>query len=208
MGFPRRVMALLAPLMAAACSTTTTSTNTFYGLTQDQINLIVPVITSAAVGPMLAVLPAQPSAGRAAPQPTAVNIPIDSTTPCPVSGAIRMSGAVTGDAAQAGTLSVGGPETVAQCAIRANTATDTTVYTVSSLPSLTAFGLVRYGTAAPNASQTFYIQGSIQILNSLGQQALCNVDLIVTADLPSHTARVTGNICFIGVDTPATWGSP
>jgi hypothetical protein len=68
--------------------------------------------------------------------------------------------------------------------------------------------LVRYGTTAPDTSQTFYIQGSIQVLNALSQQALCNVDLIVAANLPSHAARVTGNICYIGVDTPATWGSP
>jgi hypothetical protein len=100
-------MALLAALVSAACSTTT-SNNTYYGLTQDQINLIVPVITSAAVGPMLAVLPAKPSAGFAAPPLTAVNITIDSTTPCPVSGGIRMAGSATGDAAQSGTLSVGG----------------------------------------------------------------------------------------------------
>lgn len=197
---------LFVAVLAAGCATST-SNSTVYGLTQDQINLIVPVITSAAVGPMLAAVPAQPSAGLAAPQLTSVNATFDSTTSCPVSGQIRMAGTATGDPAQSGSVSVGGSETVAQCAIRANTATDTSVYTVSSLPTLTPFGLVRYGTAGPNATQTFYIQGAIQVLNSLNQQALCNVDLIVTADLPSRTARVTGNVCYIGVDTPATWGS-
>jgi hypothetical protein len=181
-------------LLAAACASGTDPGSQYYGLSQVQAEAVTDELVQGGVGPILPLAPPTVGSGL-------VEIPVAVTTDCPESGAISLSGTLRGTASNgAAALLLSAGESVNRCVIRIEDKT----YELNGVPVLSLGGFINYLNGVMVNTQSFFINGTVQVVGGQGAQAICPVDIIVTVTGWSPDVRAQGTVCQHGIDQTVT----
>lgn len=184
----RRAIPVL--LFAAACADGTDPDSQYYGLSQVQAEAVTDRLVIGGVGPILRLAPPTVGSGL-------VEIPVAVSSACPEGGAISLSGTLRGTASNgAAALLLGASESVNRCVIQIQDKT----YELNGVPVLSLGGFINYLNGVMVNTQSFFINGTVQVIGSQGAQAICPVDLIVTVTGWSPDVRAQGTVCQHGID--------
>lgn len=185
----------LAITLIAACDDSAPAPTT--GLSDTQIRALVPLL----VQPGLTMLETMQPGGTVAGVP--VSIEVDQTIPCPLGGAVTVTGAITGEIPETGTGALGLELLNQFDSCRADVNGQTLTVTTDAPVNLT--GDLRVTLHQPAEVQTVALLGVIQVTPAQGPEVTCDVSLDLALTLPTRLAQVTGEVCGRAVSETFSW---
>lgn len=185
----------LAIMLVAACDDTAPAPTT--GLTDIEIRALVPLL----VQPGLTMLGTMQPGGTTAQVP--VSIEVNEVIPCPLGGAVTVSGSLSGEIPETGTGTLALELLKQFDGCRADVNGETITVTTEAPVNLT--GDLRITVNQPAEVQTVALLGVIQVIPPQGAAETCDVDLDIALTMSTGLATVTGELCGRTVSETFFW---
>lgn len=185
----------LAITLIVACDDSAPAPTT--GLSDSQIRALVPLL----VEPGLTMLRTMQPSGTVAGVP--VSIEIDQTVPCPLGGAVTVTGAITGEIPETGAGMLGLELLNQFDGCRADVNGQTLMVTSEAPANLT--GDLRVTVNQLAEVQTVALLGVIRVAPDQGAEVTCDVSFDLALTMSARLAQVTGEVCGRAVSETFSW---